>query len=70
MWLMDCIWRRCLFLEDEVDLPLTKPPEMVLIVSCRGGSVGVTSVRAGLGVANSGLAWTFVVARTRRMIEL
>ena len=47
--MMDWIWQRCLFLADEVDPPLAKPPEMVLIVSRRGGSVGVTSVRAGWG---------------------
>jgi len=47
MWLMDEICWRCLFLADEVDPPLAKPPEMVLIVPRRGGSVGVTSVRAG-----------------------
>jgi len=37
MWLMDCIWRRCLFLANEVDPPLAKLPEMVLIVPRRGG---------------------------------
>jgi len=47
---MDCIWRRCLFLANEVDPPLAKPPEMVLIVPRReGGSVGVISVRASCG---------------------
>jgi len=62
MWLMDCVWRRCLFLADDVDLPLAKPPELVLIVSRRGvgrGDIGASR----LGVAVSGLAWTFVVAR-------
>jgi len=49
MWLMDWIWRRCFFLAEEVDPPLAKPPEMVLIVPRRGGSAGVTSVRAGWG---------------------
>ena len=44
MWLIDWIWQRCLFLADEVEPPLVKPPEMVLIVSCRGGSGRVTSV--------------------------
>jgi len=47
MWLIDWIWQRCLFLAEEVEPPLVKPPEMVLIVPRRGGSVGVTSVRAG-----------------------
>ena len=47
MWLMDWIWRRCLFLADEVEPPLAKPLEMVLIVPHRGGSIGVTSVWAG-----------------------
>ena len=50
--------RRCLFLADEVDPPLAKPLEMVLIVSLRGGSVGVhwckpvggRGLRVGLGV--------------------
>jgi len=37
------IWRRCLFM-DEVDSPLAKPLEIVLIVLRRGGSVRVTSV--------------------------
>jgi len=32
-----------------VDSPLAKPPEMVLMVPRRGGSVGVMLVRAGLG---------------------
>ena len=45
----DWIWRRCFFLAEEVDPPLAKSPEMVLIVPRRGGSVGVTSVRAGWG---------------------
>jgi len=51
IWLMDCIWRkrRCLFLADEVDLPLAKLPEMVLVVSRSGGSVGAISMRAGWG---------------------
>jgi len=49
MWLMDWIWQRCLFLADEVDPPLAKLPEMVLIVPRRGGSIGVTLVRAGWG---------------------
>ena len=44
IWLMDWIWWRCFFLVEEVDPPLAKPPEMVLIVPRRGGSVGVTSV--------------------------
>jgi len=55
IWLMDCIWRRCLFLADEVDPPLAKPPEMVLIVPRSGGSVGVISVRAGWGLRLVGL---------------
>jgi len=55
MWLMDWIWRRCLFLADELDPPLAKPLEMVLIVSRRGGLAGVTSVRAGWGVMVCGL---------------
>jgi len=45
-----------------VDLPLAKPPEMVLIVSRRGvgrGDIGASR----LGVVVSGLAWTFVMAR-------
>jgi len=49
IWWIDWIWRRCLFLADEVEPPLAKPPEMVLIVPRRGGSSGVTSVRAGWG---------------------
>jgi len=49
MWLMDWRWRRCFFLAEEVDPPLAKPPEMVLMVSCSRGSVGATSVRAGWG---------------------
>jgi len=49
MWLMDWIWQRCLFLADDVDPPLAKPPEMVLIVSRRGGSARVTSVQADWG---------------------
>jgi len=32
-----------------VDPPLAKPPEMVLMVPRRGGSVGVMSVWAGWG---------------------
>ena len=47
MWLIDCMWRRCLFLADEVEPPLAKPPEMVLIVPRKGGSVGVMLVWAG-----------------------
>ena len=31
------IWRRCLLLAEEVDPPLAKPPEMVLIVLRRRG---------------------------------
>jgi len=49
MWLMDCIWRRCLFLAEEVEPSLAKPPEMVLMVPRKGGLVGVMSVRAGSG---------------------
>jgi len=49
MWLMDCIWRRYLFLAEEVEPPLAKPPEMVLMVPRKGGSAGVMSVRAGSG---------------------
>jgi len=49
IWLMCYIWRRCLFLLDEVDPPLAKPPEMVLMVPRSGGSVGVTSVCVGWG---------------------
>jgi len=37
------------FLVEEVDPPLAKPPEMVLMVPCRGGSAGVMSVRASSG---------------------
>jgi len=62
MRLMDCIWQRCLFLVDEVDPPLAKPPEMVLIVPRRGVSKGDIGASL-LGVAVSGLAWTFVMAR-------
>jgi len=54
MWLMDCIWRKCLFLANEVDPPLTKPPEMVLIVprmGVGGGDIGAS----WLGVAVSRL---------------
>ena len=43
------IWQRCFFLAEEVDPPLAKPPEMVLIVPRRRGLAGVTSVRAGWG---------------------
>ena len=61
IWFMDWIWRRCLFLAEEVDPPLAKPPEMVLIVSRRGGSARVTSVRAGWGSGFAGwfgrLSW-------------
>jgi len=46
---MDWIWQRCFFLAEEVDPPLVKPPEMVLIVPRRGGSAGVMSVRADWG---------------------
>jgi len=49
MCLMDWICQRCFFLANEVDPPLAKPPEMVLIVPRTGGSAGVTSVRAGWG---------------------
>jgi len=49
MWLMDWIWRRCFFLPEEVDPPLAKPLEMVLIVPRRGALAGVTSVRADWG---------------------
>jgi len=44
---MDCRWRRCFFLADEVDPPLAKPPERVLMVPRSGGSVGAISARAG-----------------------
>ena len=58
---MDWIWRRCLFLADEVDPPLAKPPKIVLIVSHRGGWAEVTSVRAGWGSRFAGwlgcLSW-------------
>jgi len=47
IWLIDCRWRRRLFLADEVDSPLAKPLEMVLMVSHSEGSVGAISVRAG-----------------------
>jgi len=47
MWLMDCIRRRCLFLAEEVEPPLAKPPEMVLMVPRKEGSAGVMSVRSG-----------------------
>jgi len=49
MWLMDWSWQRCSFLAEEVDPPLAKLPEMVLIVSRSGGSNGVMSVQAGCG---------------------
>jgi len=49
MWLMGCIWQRCLFLAEEVDPPLEKPPEMVLMVPRWGGSARVMSLRAGSG---------------------
>jgi len=39
-----------------VDPPLAKPPEMVLIVARRGGSVGEMSVRAGWGSRLTGWA--------------
>jgi len=47
MWLMDWRWRRCFFLAEEVDPPLAKPSEMVLMVLRSGGSVGATFVREG-----------------------
>ena len=47
MWLMDCIWRRCLFLAEEVEPSLAKPSEMVLMVPRKEGSARVMSVRAG-----------------------
>jgi len=47
--LIDWIWQRCLFLAEEVDPPLAKPPEMALMVPRRGGSAGVMSVRADSG---------------------
>jgi len=50
MWLIDCIWRRCLFLAEEVEPPLAKPPEIVLMVTRKGGSTGVMSVRVGYGI--------------------
>ena len=44
-----------------MDPPLAKPPEMVLIMPRRGGSAGVTSVRAGWGSRFAGwfghLSW-------------
>jgi len=49
IWLMDCIWQRCLFLAEEVEPPLVKPPEMVLMVPRKGGSARVMSVRADSG---------------------
>jgi len=49
MWLMDCIWRRCLFLAEEVEPPLANSPEMVLMVPRKGGSARVMLVRAGSG---------------------
>jgi len=39
--------RRCFFLADEVEPPLVKSPEIVLIVPRRGGSTWLTSMRAG-----------------------
>jgi len=47
MWLIDWSWQRCFFLAKEVDPPLMKSSEMVLIVPRSGGSDGVTSVWAG-----------------------
>jgi len=35
---MDWIWWRCFFLAEEVDPPLAKPLEMVLIVPHRDGN--------------------------------
>jgi len=49
MWLMDCKWRKCFFLADEVEPPLAKPPEMVLMVPRKGGLAGVMLVWAGCG---------------------
>ena len=49
LWLMDCRWQRCLFQADEVDPPLAKPLEMVLMVSRSGGLVEAISMRAGWG---------------------
>jgi len=46
---MDCIWQRCLFLENKVDSLVAKPPEMVLMVPRSGGLIGVILMRAGWG---------------------
>jgi len=40
MWLMDWILRRCIFLADEMESPLAKPLEIVLIVPRRGDQLG------------------------------
>jgi len=44
---MDWILRRCFFRADEVEPPLAKPLEIVLIVLRKGGSTWLTSVWAG-----------------------
>jgi len=49
MWLMDWSWRRCFFRDEEVDPPLAKLLEMMLIMPRSGGSVRATSVRTGWG---------------------
>jgi len=46
---MDWRGQRCFFLDEEVDSPLAKPLEMVLIVPRSGGSTRLTSVRASYG---------------------
>jgi len=49
MWLIDWSWRRCFFLSEEVDPPLAKALEMVLIVPRSWGSNRVMSVWGGCG---------------------
>jgi len=58
---MDCRWWRCFFLADEVDLPLAKPPKMVLMVLRSWGPIGAISMRVGWGSRLAGwlgrLSW-------------
>jgi len=60
MWLMDCIRRRCLFLAEEVEPPLAKPPEMVLMVPRKGGGGGAGG-GVGRGDVGAGGLWVLIV---------
>jgi len=40
MWLMDWMLRRCFFLADEVEAPLAKPPDIVLMYRVGGDQLG------------------------------